>query len=256
MRDLKYKFSPYSYKKRWQRRRTNMARMTKNKASVVKMTELAILTAIVLILGIGIRLPFLATQISLVLIPIVLGATVLGPKAGAWLGLVFGLEVYIVLGVMGLDPFTMILFNDHPIITFLICTVKSTLAGFLSGLVYKQLSRLNELLATFVAAALTPLVNTGVFVLGCLLITDTLKSNFISGDTTVIYFLIIGCAGINFVFEFLINMVFAPSLNRVILVLNKQLGLNKTKRVSTKKAEEKESVEQGEAKENKAEENE
>ena len=233
-----------------------MARMTKNKASVVKMTELAILTAIVLILGIGIRLPFLATQISLVLIPIVLGATVLGPKAGAWLGLVFGLEVYIVLGVMGLDPFTMILFNDHPIITFLICTVKSTLAGFLSGLVYKQLSRLNELLATFVAAALTPLVNTGVFVLGCLLITDTLKSNFISGDTTVIYFLIIGCAGINFVFEFLINMVFAPSLNRVILVLNKQLGLNKTKRVSTKKAEEKESVEQGEAKENKAEENE
>ena len=200
---------------------------TKNKSSIIRMTELAVLTAIVLILqllGIGIKLPFLATPVSLVLIPIVLGATVLGPKAGAWLGLVFGLEVYIVAGVMGMDFFTMTLFNDHPIVTFLICTVKSTLAGFLCGVVYKLISKRNELLATFVSAAIAPIINTGVFVLGCLFITDTLKGNFVGEGTTVIYFLIIGCAGLNFIFEFLINMVFAPALNRLVTVLNKRLS--------------------------------
>ena len=199
----------------------------KNRKSIVRMTELAILTAIVLVLqlmGIGIKLPFLATPVSLVLIPIVLGATVLGPKAGAWLGLVFGLEVYIVAGVMGMDFFTMTLFNDHPIITFLICTVKSTLAGFLSGLIYQIAAKKNELVATFIASAIAPIVNTGVFIIGCLFITDTLKSNFVAEGSTVIYFLIIGCAGLNFVIEFLINMVFSPALNRLVTILNKRIS--------------------------------
>lgn len=212
-------------KMRWQIRRLVMR--ARNKSSIVRMTELGVLTAIVLVLqllGIGVKLPFLATPVSLVLIPIVLGATVLGPKAGAWLGLVFGLEVYIVAGVMGMDFFTMTLFNDHPIVTFLICTVKSTLAGYLCGVVYQLLAKKNELLATFVAAAVAPIVNTGVFVLGCLFITDTLKSNFVSEGSTVIYFLIIVCAGLNFVIEFLINMVFAPALNRLVTILNKRIS--------------------------------
>lgn len=230
-----------------------MAIKTRKKSSIVRMTELAVLTAIVLILqlfGIGVKLPFLATPVSLVLIPIVLGATVLGPKAGAWLGLVFGLEVYIVAGVMGMDFFTMTLFNDHPIITFLICTVKSTLAGFLCGLTYKLMAKYNDLVAMFVAAAVAPIVNTGVFILGCLLITDTLKSNFIAEGSSIIYFLIIGCAGLNFVIEFLINMVFSPALNRLTVILNKRLGINKLKTVKTEvKDTEKEETDETAAKE-------
>ena len=200
---------------------------SRNRKSIVKMTELAVLTAIVLVLqllGIGIKLPFLATPVSLVLIPIVLGATVLGPKAGAWLGLVFGLEVYIVAGVMGMDFFTMTLFNNHPIITFLICTVKSTLAGYLCGVVYLALSKKNEIVATFVSAVIAPVVNTGVFVVGCLFISNTLESNFVAEGTSVIYFLIIGCAGLNFVIELLINLVFAPALNRLVGILNKRIS--------------------------------
>lgn len=200
---------------------------SKKRNSIVKMTELAVLTAIVLVLqllGIGIKLPFLATPVSLVLIPIVLGATVLGPKAGAWLGLVFGLEVYIVAGVMGMDFFTMTLFNAHPIVTFLICTVKSTLAGFLCGVAYKAISKKNEIIATFVSAIVAPIVNTGVFIIGCLFISGTLQSNFVAEGETVIYFLIIGCAGLNFIIELLINLVFAPALNRLVNILNKRIS--------------------------------
>ena len=56
------------------------------------MVYLAILTALVIILqltGIGIRLPFLATPVSLVLIPIALGAMLLGPLAAVLFKMLF-----------------------------------------------------------------------------------------------------------------------------------------------------------------------
>ena len=155
------------------------------------------------------------------LIPIALGAMLLGPAAGAWLGFVFGVVVYIQCGVMGMDAFTAFLFNAHPIVTLLICVVKSTLAGFLAGLVYKLLKNKNEILAVFLAAAVTPIVNTGVFIIGCFAILSTIES-FIAvnqeffGDVSGVYFLFIVCAGINFIFEFIINMVMAPAIERII----------------------------------------
>lgn len=200
---------------------------TQNKQRIVKMTELAILTAIVFVLqalGIGLPLPFLATPVSLVLIPIVLGATVIGPKSGAWLGFVFGLEVFIMCGVMGMDAFTTILTQEHPFITFMLCITKSTLAGFVSGLVYKALKKFNSWLAIFISAIIAPVVNTSVFILGCLLMYKTLESNFVQEGSTVFYFLIIGCAGLNFIIELLINVVFAPALNKLTVVLNKHIS--------------------------------
>lgn len=201
--------------------------MREQRQKIIKMTELALLTAIVLILqltGIAVRLPFLATPVSLVLIPIALGAMVLGPKAGAWLGFVFGAEVAIVCGVMHLDPFTAILFNDHPILTVLLCVVKGTLAGLVSGIVYKVLAKTNQLLASFVASAVAPIVNTGIFILGSFTMMDTFKSNFLGEGVSMIYFLVIGCAGLNFIFEFIINVAFAPALSRLTNLLNKRLG--------------------------------
>ena len=188
------------------------------KKQILKMVELAILTAIVLVIqtaGIAIPNPLGGTPISLVLIPIALGAMILGPGAGAWLGFVFGAQVYITLGVMHLDPlFTGVMFDNNPIATALICLGKSTLAGFLAGVVYRVLKRKNEWLAILVAAAITPVVNTGIFVLGCLCIYDTMQQ--FAGDKSVIYFLVIGCAGFNFLFEFVVNMLIAPALRRIV----------------------------------------
>lgn len=202
--------------------------MVKSKQTQIQkirqMVLLAVLTAMVMVLQLAgnyVRLPIMGTTVSLVLIPIALGAMLLGPAAGAWLGLVFGAVVYIQCGVMGMDAFTAFLFNAHPIVTLLICVVKSTLAGFLAGLVYKLLKNKNEILAVFLAAAVTPIVNTGVFILGCFAILSTIES-FIAvnqeffGDVSGVYFLFIVCAGINFVFEFILNMVMAPAIERII----------------------------------------
>ncbi len=196
---------------------------------LVKMVELAVLTAVVLVLqaaGIVIKIPFLGTSVALVLIPVALGAMILGPAAGAWLGLVFGVQVYIMGGVMGGDTFTAFLFTNNPIITAGICLVKSTLAGYLAGVIYRVLAKKNELLAIFVAAAITPVVNTGVFVLGCLIILDTLTEFAASVGYThsALHFIFIGCAGLNFVFEFAVNLIFAPALQRIIHIVKKQVG--------------------------------
>ena len=202
---------------------------TKKHASIVKMVQLAVLTAIVFVLqftGTAIPLPFLGTKISLVLIPIALGAMVLGPAAGAWLGIVFGAVAYICGGVMAMDPFTMFLFQANPIVTALICFVKGGLAGYLSGLAYRLLKEKNTLVAVFVAAAVTPIVNTGVFLLGCMTILGTIEGfmDFAGIGGTAVYFLFVGCAGWNFLFEFLFNMILAPSLERVTRVVEKRFG--------------------------------
>ena len=90
----------------------------KQKQQLLYLVQLALLTAIILVLqltGVAIRLPIPgATNISLVLIPVALGAMLLGPIAGAFLGFVFGLVVYITGGVMHLDPFTAFLFDNNP----------------------------------------------------------------------------------------------------------------------------------------------
>lgn len=200
------------------------------KNSIFYMVELAVLTAIVLVLqmtGAAIRIPFLGTNVSLVLIPIALGAMLLGPAAGAWLGFVFGAITFFVGGVMGADPFTLFLFQDHPLITAGICFIKSTLAGFLAGLVYKLLKDKNALVAVFVSAMLVPVVNTGIFVLGCLLILDTINGYTASvglEGTSAIYFIFILCAGLNFVFEFLVNTVFSPAIKRVVDVVSNRFA--------------------------------
>lgn len=201
-----------------------MSQNNNNRQKILMLTELAVLTAIVLVLqlcGIAIPLPFLATPVSLVLLPIALGAMKSGPIAGMWLGAVFGV-ITVVGGVSGRDAFTSILFADHPLLTVLLCMAKAMLAGLACGLVYKALKKKNEYLALYTASIITPMVNTGVFILGGLLMSDTMKSNFVADGQTVIYFLVIGCAGLNFVFELLVNILFAPALRRVLDVLEKK----------------------------------
>lgn len=200
--------------------------MNENKthSSTLKMTELAILTAIIVVLqlsGTAIKIPG-GTSISLVLLPIVVGAILLGPLCGAFLGFVFGLITFL-MGAFGVDYFTFVLFTDHPVWTAVVCLGKAICAGLAAGLLYKALAAKAPKAATFVAAAAAPIVNTGLFILGALLMSDTLSANFVADGTTVLYFLIIGCAGVNFLFEFALNLIVAPAIARIVAVLQKRL---------------------------------
>ena len=136
---------------------------TPKRITTQQITLGAILTALVVVLQlVGSFIHFGTFSISLVLIPIVIGAATCGPLISAWLGLVFGVVVL----VSG-DAAFFLQFNAPA--TVLVVLLKGVACGFLAGLVYRLIERFNRYVAVVVAAIVCPLVNTGVFLLGCLL---------------------------------------------------------------------------------------
>lgn len=179
-------------------------------------TILGVLTAIIVVLQIfGSYFRIGTISLSFVLVPIVIGGILTGVIGGTILGLIFGV-ITLVMGIVGADQFTFILFSDHPFLTILTCVIKGSAAGFMSGFVYKLLKDKNLTLSTFAASAVAPIVNTGLFIVGAFCMADTLNSNFVAENSNVVYFIFIGCAGINFLIELAINLVLAPSVCKII----------------------------------------
>lgn len=186
---------------------------------VKNMVGIAIFTAIVVVLqllGGGIKVGSLFS-ISLVLIPIVVGSAVYGWYAGPWLGLVFGFAVLLsgdANAFLAVDPYA----------TVLVVLAKGVLCGLVCGLVYRFLSRWNNTIAVIAAAIVCPMVNTGVFLLGCwLFFFDTIAqwaAAYGFADATEYMFL--GLAGINFLVELGINIVLAPVIQRIIKIQRKR----------------------------------
>lgn len=179
-------------------------------------TILGVLTAIIVVLQIfGSYFRIGTISLSFVLVPIVIGGILTGVIGGTILGFIFGV-ITLVMGIVGADQFTFILFSDHPFLTILTCVIKGSAAGFMSGFVYKLLKDKNLTLSTFAASAVAPIVNTGLFIVGAFCMADTLNSNFVAENSNAVYFIFIGCAGINFLIELAINLVLAPSVCKII----------------------------------------
>ena len=196
---------------------------TNNKNTILTLTYGGILTALVIVLQLlGNFIRFGAFQVSLVLVPIVLGAALCGKMMGAWLGLVFGAVV-----LLNGDAALFYAFNvPGTIITVL---AKGILCGLVTGLVYQWISKRNSTAANVTAAVVCPLVNTGVFTLGCY--TFFLKSlpdiastiGAVFENTTAFVFL--GLIGANFLFELGVNVILSPSVVRLIKVVKKSRGM-------------------------------
>lgn len=189
------------------------------KFNAKKLAGLGLFTAIVVVLqflGSFIHLgPF---SISLVLIPMVVGAAVYGYRSGAWLGLVFGLVV-LLSGDAGA------FLTVSPLGTIVTVLAKGTLAGLCAGLVYELFSKKNTYLAVVAAAVVCPVVNTGIFLLGCRLFFMSIVSGWaeaagFGGNAAGYMFLVL--AGGNFLFELLFNVVLSPVIVRIINIGKKK----------------------------------
>ena len=183
-----------------------------------KLTGLALLTAIVVILQfLGAFIRFGPFSISLVLIPIVVGAALYGVLAGAWLGFVFGLVV-----LLSGDAAAFLVIS--PIGTILVVLLKGALAGLCAGAVYKALSERNETVAVIVAAIVAPVVNTGIFLLGCLtfFLPTVREWGQAMGFENVGTYMIVGLVGGNFLFELLFNVILSPVIVRLVRLGKKE----------------------------------
>ncbi len=188
---------------------------------VKRMVGIALLMALVIVMQFlsGIIPPVGGFTISLVLIPIVMGAAMYGPAAGAILGATFGVIVYINC-VTGADPGGAMVFQASPILCFIVVMAKGTLAGLASGFVYKLLKTWNGYVAMLCAAIVCPLLNTGIFVACMLLFFNDVLTAWAAGADLVSYILT-GLILANFVPELIINVVFSPAGQRIIHSFNK-----------------------------------
>lgn len=183
------------------------------KTSTKELTLAAILTAIVVLLqclGAFIKLgPF---SVSAVLVPIVIGAAMGGISIGAWLGFVFGVMVL----VTGDAALFLAVNIPGTIITVLL---KGTLCGFAAAAVYRlfynKIIKNNRIVAVAASAVICPVVNTGIFLLGCLLFFMPTITEW-AGGANVAQYMIVSLVGLNFLVEMAVNIVLSPIIVRLL----------------------------------------
>lgn len=184
------------------------------KTDTKRLVGMALFTAIVVVLQLlGQIIRFGPFSISLVLVPIVIGAALYGVGAGAWLGAVFGVVVlftdasaFLAVSIPG---------------TVVTVLVKGIAAGAGAALVYKLLEKKNQYLAVMAAAVACPVLNTGLFLVGCLVFFfDTVAgwASAVGFEGSVGTYMIVGLVGLNFVIELAVDVVLAPVIIRLIKI--------------------------------------
>ena len=108
-----------------------------NQSKLHRMVGTALLAAIVVVLQLlAGAISFGGVSISLVLVPIVVGAACYGALSGALLGLAFGLVSFIGC-VIGTDKGGAVLFQAQPFLCALTCFCKGAAAGAAAGGIYR-----------------------------------------------------------------------------------------------------------------------
>ena len=206
-----------------------------NHSKIFRFVGMAMLTALVVVLQVlGGSISVGSFSITLVLIPVVIGAVLYGPACGAFLGTVFGVITYINCA-SGTDVGGNMVFVANPVLCALVCIGKGAGAGFCTGLVYKCLAGFalrpevpvydrgeKEYLCVLASAVVAPIVNTGLFCVGMLLFFMETLSAWAAGTPTLQY-IIFGLTGVNFLIELGINVICAPALVTIIRTIRKNM---------------------------------
>lgn len=197
---------------------------------------LAVLLALVVVLqAVGGSVSFGLVSLNFTLIPIVLGAILFGAWGGAFLGLACGIVVLVQVIVGG--GFYAVIWTGSPVITFFTCVLKTTVAGFVAGLIYGLIAKKNKYVATFVAAGLVPVINTALFIIGCLCMSNVLAQAYGLSGINILIFILVNLVTFNFFIEFALNLVLAPAIVRVVAVVEKTVMNKKKVRTAEASAE-------------------
>ncbi len=249
----------------------------KKKNLTLKITLTAIFAALIVVLQVVGGIPAGPFSITLTLVPIVVGAILLGPVYGLVLGLIFGIIVSI-LSLIGRDPGGYLVFAANPFMAWALCLLKGAMAGLLPALFFRLFNERkaapyvlagisgvflflggvafsssaeggtksviagavlslvaagylilvyfalkSDKAAYYIASMTAPVANTGIFIIGMMLFFRPLLETWAGGSDVFVY-AITGLAGINFLIEFAVAVIFAPSVALIIKNANKALG--------------------------------
>lgn len=200
--------------------------MYSNVSKTQKMVGTGVLAAIVVLLQLlstfGIHVG--PVPISLVLVPIAIGAILYGPGAGAFLGAVFGA---VVLGMIlgGLDPASMAMLQFNAPATVITCFGKGIAAGWVSGMVFKAFDKIKQRqLGVIIGTLLCPVVNTGLYVLMVITIFRPLMENEQVKGVGAVFVALMGLIMVNVISEIVITVVLTPVVLQIVKIITRASG--------------------------------
>lgn len=198
------------------------------KNSIIRMAQISMLMALVVVLQVvGTFFKVGVFPLSLVLIPIVVGASLFGAKIGALLGGTFGV-VALVFCITGGDLGGAMMWQANFWLTAITCIAKGVAAGWVAGLISSFFQKRGKpYTGVLLASMAAPIVNTGIFLL--ILTTcfnDTLVSWAASGGYgnnawDLARYILGGIVLINFGFEFISTTALSPATKRIIDAVRK-----------------------------------
>lgn len=185
-----------------------------NKSLKIKrMAGMSIFAVLLVVLQLFCIIPVSAgLELNLGLIVIIIGSVLYGPIFGLVLGAISGFLTF-------MSPLTQTIFWPISMgLTFIVCVLKTGLAGFVCGLIYKYFKKYNKYVVIIIASIFVPIVNTTVYSLGATL--------FFNGGG---FFVVFGLVIANFLFEIGACAILSPVVYRLtnIATENFDLGVNK-----------------------------
>ncbi len=191
-------------------------RVNKN---VLYLSELAILVAILLLMAFTPAgyLRIGTMTITFLTVPVIVGAIVLGPGAGAILGTVFGLTSF--YQCFGMDPMGTALMQISLPRTFLFTVIPRLMMGLCVGLIFKLFQKRSAAAYT-VTSFFGPFLNTLFFMttlIACFWHTDVVQAwaQSLPGATNVFLFVILA-VGVNFVVEAIVCTILGAAISKAV----------------------------------------
>lgn len=191
------------------------------KKGTLYLVQMALLVAIILLMAftpIGYIKTF-GLEITLIVVPVAVGAVMMGPLGGAILGGVFGITSFI--QCFGMSAFGSALLQINPVYTFLVCVPTRILAGWIAGLVFQAMKKNDRTrkASYYVANLVCPLCNT-IFFMSVLCIcfyrTEFIQSIVETLGSSNIFVFVTAFVGINGLVEAIACFVVGSAVSRVL----------------------------------------
>jgi uncharacterized membrane protein len=185
------------------------------------MAQTAILAAIVILMAFT-PLGYLRVgtiEITFLMIPVVIGAILVGPGSGAVLGAIFGATSF-AQAFLGMSPFGAALMAINPFYTFILTMIPRILMGWLVGIIFKKLNQVDKTkgkIVSYIIASLSgALLNTVLFVGGLILLFG--NSEYIRSFGETIITILGVLITINAVVEAIVCMIAGTAITKGLSV--------------------------------------
>ncbi|OUP77607.1 hypothetical protein B5F08_08605 [Anaeromassilibacillus sp. An172] len=158
-------------------------------------------------------------EASFLVVPVAIGAILLGPTYGAVLGLVMGVVSF--AQCFGASDMGSALFGVSAVNTFLLCVIPRVICGWMAGVFYDLLSKIDKtgFVPQIAAAVVCPIFNFILFMLGLSLLfgqTPYLLNLQTQMNASGIGFYF-ALGGMNLLYELLASVVLTTGISTLIL---------------------------------------